>query len=244
MKNVILSEAKREIVVNNITISYTLLRKKVKNLNLRVRPDSSIVVSAPKRVSVCDIDSFVIRKIDFIERALNSIQSHKKESEQRHYVSGEGYRLEGKNLRLKVIRENVNKVESDGVFLALYVNDPENVLLKEKLIKQYYAKQVRSVIGNILDGYYEIFKKYDIVKPQLKFRTMKTRWGSCNSFKAIITINNLLIEAPMNCIEYVVMHELCHMIHPNHSQKFYAFLSMLMPDWKERKNLLNDFFCL
>ena len=82
-------------------------------------------------------------------------------------------------------------------------------------------------------------KKYGIEKPTLRIRDMETRWGSCLAKKRIITLNKRLLESPRNCIEYVVMHELCHLIHPNHSKQFYSFLTMLMPDWKERKIYLD-----
>ena len=84
-----------------------------------------------------------------------------------------------------------------------------------------------------------LVKKYGIEKPTLRIRDMETRWGSCLAKKRIITLNKRLLESPRNCIEYVVMHELCHLIHPNHSKQFYSFLTMLMPDWKERKIYLD-----
>ena len=90
-----------------------------------------------------------------------------------------------------------------------------------------------------MDELYPLFKKYGIEKPALRIRDMETRWGSCLAKKGIVTLNKRLLEAPRNCIEYVVMHELCHFMHPNHSKYFYAFLSMLMPDWKERKQFLD-----
>ena len=82
---------------------------------------------------------------------------------------------------------------------------------------------------------HQIFKKYDVEYPIIKVRYMTSRWGSCQSKRGVITLNSKLIEAPRNCIEYVVLHEFTHFIHPNHSKKFYDFVAMLMPDWKERK---------
>ena len=75
--------------------------------------------------------------------------------------------------------------------------------------------------------------------PVLKTRTIKTRWGTCIAKKGIITLNKRLIEAPLNCIEYVITHELCHLIHPNHSKAFYEMLTVFMPDWKVRKAILD-----
>ena len=99
-------------------------------------------------------------------------------------------------------------------------------------------KQCKIIFNEIVSEIYPIFKKYNISFPKLRIRNMETRWGSCLAKKGVITLNKQLLEAPRNCIEYVVMHEFCHFIHPNHSKHFYDFLTILMPDWKERKELL------
>jgi predicted metal-dependent hydrolase len=85
---------------------------------------------------------------------------------------------------------------------------------------------------------YQVFKQYGVPYPELKIRYMTSCWGSCRPKSGIITLNSKLIEAPRCSIEYVVLHEFAHFIHPNHSRKFYDFVSMLMPDWKERKGEL------
>ena len=242
MKNEIISEENRQVKVDDVTITYILKRKNVKNLNLRIRPDASVIVSAPSAISSDDVDAFIIRKKSYILNNLSEIKCCHNVNGQRQYISGEGYRLEGKNLRLKVISADKNNIETDGVFLMLYVKDVEDNSTKAKLVNKFYKEMTTKVMNDILDEFYEIFKKYDIPKPILKFRTMKARWGSCITSKNIITLNSRLIEAPRNCIEYVVMHELCHMVHPNHSRKFYSFLSMQMPDWKERKQTLDNYF--
>lgn len=108
-----------------------------------------------------------------------------------------------------------------------------------KLVKFFLDQQCQAVFGEVMDELYPMFRKYGVKKPSLRIREMETRWGSCLVKKGIVTLNKRLLEAPRNCIEYVVMHELCHLIHPNHSKQFYSFLAMLMPDWKERKQFLD-----
>ncbi len=107
------------------------------------------------------------------------------------------------------------------------------------MVSNFLDQQCRDVFGGIVQEIYPVFQKYDVAMPVVRIREMDTRWGSCLVRKGIITLNKRLLEAPRNCIEYVVMHEFCHFIHPNHSKHFYGFLSMLMPDWRERKALLD-----
>ena len=90
-----------------------------------------------------------------------------------------------------------------------------------------------------MDDLFPLVGKYGVKRPELRIRTLDSRWGSCLVRKGVVTLNRRLIAAHKCCIEYVMLHELCHFIHPNHSVKFYALLSALMPDWKERKKLLN-----
>lgn len=242
MTNEVISEEVRVVSFEGITISYCLKKKNVKNLNLRIRPDASVIVSAPPNVAESDVDAFVIRKRNYISKSLSEIKSCSDKSNDRQYISGEGYRLEGKNLRLKVTASDKDCIETDEVFLKLYVKDTENIAVKAKLVKKFYADRTKTTMNGILDKLYEIFRKYNIRKPILKLRNMQTQWGSCSASKGIITLNPKLIEAPRNCIEYVIMHELCHLVHPNHSRRFYSFLSMQMPDWKDRKNFLDNYF--
>ena len=84
------------------------------------------------------------------------------------------------------------------------------------------------------------FEKYGVERPQLRIRDMKSRWGTCHVKKGIVTLNKRLLAAPRGAVEYVVLHELCHLIYPDHSKQFYDFLAVMMPDWKERKQLLNN----
>lgn len=99
-----------------------------------------------------------------------------------------------------------------------------------------------AIFAEILDEVYPLFIPYGVKKPKLRVRTMKSCWGSCQVNKGIITLNRKLLMKPRKCIEYVMVHELCHFTHPNHSKQFYSFMEQFMPDWKERKACLNGGF--
>lgn len=220
-------------------VTYALERKDVKNLNLRVRKDGSVYVSVNRHLAVSRIDEFVINKGSFIKDARDRFHEMEQfRPKPKQYVSGETFYIQGHGLRLQVIPSTRESVDSDGVYIRLYVKDPDDFQRKERLIKRYVHRWCVTIFSQTLDQLYPLFEKYGVDRPVLRIRDMETRWGSCLAKKGIVTLNTRLLEAPQNCIEYVVMHELCHFIHPNHSKNFYGFLAMLMPDWKERKKLL------
>lgn len=155
------------------------------------------------------------------------------------YVSGEAFNILGRGLRLQVTQAAKDSISADGVYIHLGVRDLHDIERKRRVVNRFLGQQCRTVFGDVMDALYPSFQKYGVQKPSLRIRDMETRWGSCLAKKGIITLNKRLLEAPRHCIEYVVMHELCHLVHPNHSRQFYAFLTMLMPDWKERKQYLD-----
>lgn len=222
-------------------ICYHLERKPVKNLNLRIYKDGSVSVSANRKVPVSQIDSFVISKGRFIFSAQKKFAEMAQYAPQpKQYVSGETFYLQGRELRLNLEKSAADVISSDGRYLFLRVTDPCDFAKKQKLITKYFDEQCNIVFSQIMLEFYPIFQKYGVAMPELRIRNMKTRWGSCLVKKGIITLNKRLLETPHICIEYVIMHEFCHLIHPNHSKYFYDFLSMQMPDWKERKKTLDN----
>lgn len=231
---------KRTIMLQGRPLEYTLERKTVKNVNLHVRKDGSVYVSANALVSGLQIDEFLISKAQFI---LNAQKRFREQEEMRpqpkQYVSGETFYIQGRALRLKVIQAEKNRIYTDGVHIFLEVKDLSNNAKKQRMVCDFLDQQCQVVFEEIVRQAYPIFEKYGVSMPVVRIRDMDTRWGSCLVKKGIITLNKRLLEAPRNCIEYVVMHEFCHFIHPNHSKHFYGFLSMMMPDWKERKELLD-----
>jgi len=174
--------------IKDTTIQYDLQYKKVKNINLRIKPDGSINVSANKRVPQKVIGDFIISKADFILRAMEK-----------------------------------------------YKNMP----VKEQ--KQYYTEdELKELIFRLCNMAYPYYERLGIKYPEIKFRKMVSRWGSCHSQKGILTFNTNLMYAPIECIEYVVWHEFTHFLQPNHSSKFYDELVKVYPNWKDCRNKLKD----
>lgn len=230
----------RTICLGEQKLTYTLERKLVKNLNLHVRKDGSVYVSANPCVPAKQVDEFLISKEQFILNAQRKFREQAEFKPQpKQYISGETFYIQGRGLRLKVSQASKDRVCSDGVHIFLDTKDPADFSKKQRMICRFIDQQCHDVFGEIVSEMYPVFQKYGVAMPTLRIRTMDTRWGSCLAKKSIITLNKRLLEAPRNCIEYVVMHEFCHFIHPNHSKQFYAFLTMLMPDWKERKRILD-----
>lgn len=231
----------RTIMLGGREIPYTLERKNVKNVNLRIRSDGSVYVSASKKVAENKIEGFLSRKSHFILSAIDKYADIAKYSSIKHsYLTGESFQYLGRDLRL-VVAQGKKNITSDGVYLYTSVPDPDDTVSKSSLIKKWYDNECKEVFDEIISEIYPIFQKYGVIKPGLRLREMSSRWGSCQYKRGVMTLNKKLIETSRECIEYVVMHEFVHFLHQNHSKKFYEMLGALMPDWKERKKQLEKY---
>ena len=233
-----------QLEINGRILEYTLERKKVKNLNLRIRRDGSVYVSANKSVPLDYIENFLRSKADFISKAVEHYSEvvSQKESPKK-YVDGESFRVLGHDLRLKVIRGARNEVKNDGVFITLRVKDPFDTDMKERVFRKWLTTICRETVTKLCEAVYPKFRKYGIDFPEIKFRNMVSRWGSCTPGRKTLTFSYALATVPVSCIEYVVMHEFTHFLHLNHSPDFYRQLAVFMPDWRERKKLLEKSVC-
>lgn len=228
----------RTVLHGETEIRYTLQRKRVKNINLRIRPDGSVSVSAPRLVTVAQIDRFVLSKGDYILGAMQKFAEMPKETPLR-YETGEKLSILGKEVTLRVTLGKMEGAILDGDTLILTVKEGADAEKKQRLVKKCIDTLCKDVFGEIVAGIHPEFVQYGLALPTLKIRDMKSRWGSCLVHKGTITLNRRLIEKPVECIRYVAVHEYCHFIHPNHSGAFYALLEKHLPNWKEIKGKLN-----
>lgn len=222
-------------------IEFKLERKNVKNINLNIKVNGDIVVSANDEVPEEYIKNFVVRKANWITNNLKYYKSHKQEdSEKKELVSGESLRYLGRQYRLKVIEDEEEFVKYFRGYIYLYVKDKNNYNRKEELLDTWYDNRCKKIFNDLYNETYTIISKYDIPEVNINVRKMKTRWGSCIRSKNTIILNKDLIKAPKYCIKYVILHELIHFIYNDHNKEFYDFLYIFMPDWKECKKILDE----
>ena len=213
--------------------SVKIVRKDVKNITLKVRPNGEAILTTPKAASDEHIKFIIKKRAKWIAKKREFFASFK--TPQKEYVSGEDFRYLGRSYRLKVVQSKEERVKLQRGYLELFVKDKSDLKRKENLIYEWYHEKATLYFFNILQEFNKIVKQ-DI--KSVKIRQMKTRWGSCNPYKSYINLNIELIKKPRACIEYVVFHELVHLLHPDHSKKFYDYLTLYMPDWQKRKEIL------
>ena len=210
-----------------------IVRKDVKNITLKVRPSGEAILTAPKTASDEHIKFIMQKRAKWIAQKRAFFASFK--TPQKEYVSGEDFKYLGRSYRLKVVQSKEERVKLQCGYLELFVKDKSDIKRKENLIYEWYYEKATLYFFNILQEFNKIVKQ-DI--KSVKIRQMKTRWGSCNSYKSYINLSIELIKKPIACIEYVVFHELVHLLYPDHSKNFYDYLTLYMPDWQKRKEIL------
>lgn len=222
-------------------IEFTLIRKKIKNINIRINITEQVIVSAPKNMPIEKIKAFVIKKAKWIisKKEMYKKAAIKKEKltfneDEELYILGKPYRI-----KLNVAKQNEIIVKEEYIKISI----KEKYIENKEYIKKYYIKWLKEfaieIYKKIVIFYQKEMAKYNIPMPEIEVKQMKSKWGSCIPSKRKITLNLSLIKTPIDCIEYVIIHELSHFKYQNHSKKFYDFISIYMPDWKEKRNVLN-----
>lgn len=212
-----------------------IIKKDVKHINLKVRPTGEVVLTAPRDCPQCDIDYVLKKRSEWIDKRIAYFKMHNQLIE-KEYVSGENLSYLGRNYRLKVIESHDERVKLQRGYLQVFVRDKTHTKRKKRLLKAWYTSKAEIHFQKAIEKYQSIVKKE---VDRICIREMKTRWGSCNPQKGYINLNLKLIEKPRECIEYVVLHELAHLIYPDHGRQFYNYLSLFMPNWGKRKERLN-----
>ena len=227
---------KKIIILDGREISYELLRKKVKNINLRIKSDGSMFVSASVRVPEKRIEEFLFSNSKCILNAIDKFSS--RSVPQVDYSNGEEIKVLGESLKIKVLEGKRNSAFAENGELVLTVKDTSNIEMKKKTADAFVNEICRAKTLELCEKIYPVFEKMGVKYPTVKFRRMHTKWGICRPERKEVTFSYMLGQVSVECIEYVVYHEFCHFLHPNHSKDFYSCLYSFLPDWKERKKRL------
>lgn len=224
----------------DISVLITIERKKIKNSRLKVFPDKTIKFSVPEVVSKEWITKYLDKNKSWISKKLKAFEKTRGYAATTDIRDGFSVRFLGEDLIFVVIPANKRAVYKEGKRIYIKALDVNRQDLLISQFERWWRKVSLQVLNSQLDKLFPIIEKYKIAKPEIKIRKMKTLWGSCSPHRGVITFNQYLTKATPACIEYVVLHEIVHFLYRNHSKQFYSFLSSYMPDWKDRKKILDQ----
>ena len=219
---------------------YEFERKRIRNLNLRIRNDGSIYVSAPMRVSDREVERFLVSKEQFILKSISKCRTRPEKRDPGVVSSGCTVRIFGQD-KTVMLMTGRNKAEMIGDIIVVYAKDINDEVLVNKVYNKWRCDLLARKVLEFCSEVQPEFVKMGAKPPlKIRFRTMKSRWGSCIPAKGMITFSYNLSSAPEDCIRYVVIHEYAHLLVPNHSDRFYRYVAVLCPDWREKRRALNE----
>ena len=217
-------------------ICYDLRFMDRKSLEISVYPDGSIVVKAPVIAALGDVEAKVKKRARWIRNQLRYFAQFEPRMPPRRFVGGESHLYLGRSYRLKITSSEKDRVLLKGKFFRISATDSSAEHIAG-LLHAWYLDKAAQHFARVFDNCWMGFEKHRVSKPTLRIARMKNRWGSL-SRNATLTLNPELIKAPRECIEYVVIHELCHLLHHNHGPEFQRLLEHSLPDWMKRKHKL------
>lgn len=211
--------------------------KDIKNVHLSVHPPNGRVsISAPRHMSPDTVRVFAISKLDWIRRQQNKIREQEREPE-RDYLDRESHYVWGKRYLLAVVEhDGPPRIELKHSKLLLYVRSGTSKKKHAAIVGAWYREQVKQVAGELIAKWEP---RIGVKAARLFVQRMKTRWGSCNRAKANVRLNTDLARKPRECLEYIVVHELCHLLEPTHNARFVALMDRFMPRWQFYRQALN-----
>lgn len=223
-----------KITLENIEIE--IVKKNIKNLNLSVNPPyGDVRLSVPKKMNDEAVKCFALSKLDWIKKQREKFKVQEKFNIE--YKSGELHCLFGKKYELKVVENNGRQfAELNGEHIILHVRKDSSFEKKEKIIQDFYREKLKSVVPEYIEKWENII---GVNIESWAVKIMKTRWGTCNTRNRKIWINLELAKKSKECLEYIIVHELTHLLERYHNKIFYNYMDEFLPHWKNIKMELN-----
>lgn len=227
------------IIYGKETIHYSIYYVNRKTLEIGVHPDGNVVIKAPFNTTMETIREKIVKRARWITKQLYYFRQFDPRTPARQYLGGETHFYLGKQYRLKCISAQMNNVDLSHDFIIISIRNKITPEAVKKQLDKWYEEKATMQFHETFEQNWLYFKKLALKKPALKIRRMQKRWGSLSKNRVLL-LNIDLIRAPKECIEYVIIHELCHLQYNDHSRGFYSLLEKILPDWEIRKHKLES----
>jgi hypothetical protein len=208
-------------------------------LSISVHPDGSVTALAPTGRSLVDVLTHLNRRRSWITRQRRHFARYQPLPVEKRYVSGETHHYLGRQYRLRVCRSDDTAVKLVGRFFNVQVPTPARPQVIAAALDAWYRSHAEPIFHERMKWCLASAASLRLADVQLRIRPMKNRWGSCSK-GGMITLNLDLVKTPLHCVDYVIMHELCHLRIHDHSPAFFRMLGRCMPDWRQRKARLDS----
>ena len=218
----------KTFIIKGRTLSCEIVRSQRRTVAIQIHPDKRIELKVPLLYNIDEVEPFLVKHHRWIFNRLDAPE--KKSREPKKFVDGEMHYFLGNQYPLRIIISPENTVEFRDDTIIVYAKYNVSDLIAV-LLERWYYQQAHQVFQEISIPLMKQMEKYNVLPKSFTIKKMKTRWGSCSS-KGSINLNLDLIKLPEGCIKAVILHELCHLVHMNHSKEFYALMTAEMPDWK------------
>ena len=218
----------KTFIIKGRTLSCEIVRSQRRTVAIQIHPDKRIELKVPLLYNIDEVEPFLVKHHRWIFNRLDAPE--KKSREPKKFVDGEMHYFLGNQYPLRIIISPENTVEFRDDTIIVYAKYNVSDLIAV-LLERWYYQQAHQVFQEISIPLMKQMEKYNVFPQSFTIKKMKTRWGSCSS-KGSINLNLDLIKLPEGCIKAVILHELCHLVHMNHSKEFYALMTAEMPDWK------------
>ncbi|MEK7482798.1 MAG: SprT family zinc-dependent metalloprotease [Planctomycetota bacterium] len=227
-----------QITVRNIAID--IVRKDIKNLHLAVYPPIGRVrIATPLKIDDETVRLFAVSKLTWIKKQKMKFEEQERQTE-REFISGESHYFKGIRYLLNVIHQKSSsqvKIRNKK-YIDLYVRKDTNLDRRQRVITEWYRKQLKKQILPLIEKWQ---KRTGIKVRDWRVKQMKTKWGTCNKEAGRIWLNLELVKKPEHCLEYIIVHEMVHLLERHHNDKFTAYMNKFMPQWPSYKEELNRF---
>ncbi|MCX6170007.1 MAG: SprT family zinc-dependent metalloprotease [Ignavibacteriales bacterium] len=228
---------KQQIKLGDISID--VIYKNIKNIHLSVHPPTGRVrIASPTRFKLDSLRVYAISKLNWIKKQQHKIQSQDREAP-REYITRETHYYLGKRFLLNVIITNSTpKIILNHSTIELHVRENSTLLQRKTLMNEWYRESLKEIIPEYIERWEKIL---NVKVNEYGIKKMKTRWGTCNIKDQRIWINLELAKKPIQCLEYIIVHEMIHLIERTHNERFLALMKKFLPQWKLYKEELNRF---